>query len=668
MYAMPTPTAWGELLMPAKTDNGFRLEKGNIAFVVLPLRIFPNRPILPPDREDNVIGKLDEDTRRPILPVVEQPPQSAPRRHRRTPVKEEIVDYKNPGDSDVIRDELFDQLHTLTFRVFAEGFAVIFLGLIELLPMFGVRLPDMFLPDKAPALYLMFNLLLGGFCIVLCRRVYAGGFESIIKLKPDGEGMLTIACTAVMVDILAELVSFFVTRAPVHRVCAAPMAMALLVNDIGLLIMTRRVARNFRFVALRKMSMAANIIENDIEFDEIIHADHQSRYNVAYSVRTKFLENYLRYSYEEDFCEQLCSRITPYVIFVALAAGLFGGFASFEASGVWGGLYCLCAVLVAGVPICRILCLNIPMSLTCRRLLQRGAMLNGWVGADKFGSTDTLAVSSDMLFPRGTVKLLSAKAFGEAPLGRSMLYAASVILAAGGPLAQVFEDMLEGHYDQLLPAEGIDYENEMGVSGFVDSRPVLVGNRKMLELHGCYMPSRDYEHIITGGELRSLVYVAISGVTCAALLVEYSSDPVTVSSVQRMVENGVSLVVYTCDANVTRKLLSQIYNIPARLVTIMSTRSGSKYDRLTHVIMDKAPAILATNGTLSALANGITAAKRMRPLLVFSAIIQMVCYGLGLTLVALLCCIAGSSAVEPSQIMLLQTICLLATGVGIVYR
>ena len=135
-----------------------------------------------------------------------------------------------------------------------------------------------------------------------------------------------------------------------------------------------------------------------------------------------------------------------------------------------------------------------------------------------------------------------------------------------------------------------------------------------------------------------------------------------------MVENGVNLVVYTCDANVTRQLISDTYNIPRRFISIMSTHSGSRYDRLTHTILDSAPAVLATNGRLSALADGITAAKRLRPLLVFSAIVQLVCYGLGLSLVVLLCCIAGSAAVMPAQIMLLQAICLAATLAGVFYR
>ena len=665
MLNMPSPEKWGDSPPPAKGKNCFRLEKGEIRFEKLHMRIFPDRPILQKEVEDKVIGKLSDDIRRPILPTEIQPPAQ---RSRRSGISEEIEEYSHPGDSDAIRDDFFEQMRSLLYRIVAHSIIFLFLGSVELLPMLGVNLPDMFLPEKAPSVYLTLNLLLVGFSVFLCRHVYMSGFVSLLRLKLDGEAMLTISSTAVILHTIAELIYFVVARQPVHRVCGAPMVLALLVNDIGLMIMTRRVARNFKFVALRGMSMAAKLMGDDLAFDEVLHADHTRRSCVTYPVRTRFLEKYLKYSYEEDFYEQLCGRFTPYVIFIAAVAGIVGGIVSYKETGVWGGIYCLCATLVAGIPICRLMCLNIPMDMSAKRLLPKGAMLNGWAGADEFGTTDTLAVSSDMLFPHGTVRLLSAKAFGEAPLGRSVLYAASVVMAAGGPLAQIFEEMLDGHTDQLLTVDGIDYENELGVSGFIDSKPVLVGNREMLRMHGCAEPSRDYEHIIKSGQLRNLVYIAISGVPVAVLLVEYDSDYETVTAVQRMVENGVNLVVYTCDANVTKRLISQVYNIPMRFISIMSTHAGSHYDQLTHTILDKAPAVLATNGKLSALAEGITAARRSRPVLVFSAIIQMVCYGLGLSLVALLCCVAGSAAVLPSQIILLQAICVFATIVGIVYR
>ena len=728
MLAMPVPVAWGDSTRPASRKGHLRLEKGEIRFEVLHVRIFPERPIYQKPVEDKVIGRLDKHTRRPILPAEEESPGLNPRltllpedkkamekkpeptvfyrlivryfpkqykkylekkkeweekkqqreeekirkalakgkrppRPKKTDTREKpIDDYVNPRDSDIIYSELLEHVRSLSFRVLTGVIVTLFLGLIELLPMLGVTLPDMFLPDRAPVMYLSLNLGLCGFCIALCYRVILGGFSSLIR-KPDGDSAIAVACTAALIHMATELIFYLSARQPVCRVFGAPVTLALTLNDIGLLMMARRVARNFRFVAVRGVKSACRKLGGDLHLEELRHVDHRQRDHVTYCVKAKFLSGYLRHAYEEDFCEQMFRRLTPYIIIPALIAAVAGGLTGASRYGIWSAFYSFAAVLVVGIPACRLFCLNLPLSRVTGRLLRRGAMLNGWAGVDEFGRTDTLAVASDVLFPAGSVRLLSLKAFGEEDLERSVRYAASVVLAAGGPLTQVFEQLLEGQRERVLPVEGIDYENEMGVSGFVESLPVLVGNRMMLKTHGCAMPSKDYEHLLTGGDNRSLVYIAISGVPCAVLLVKYSADGDTINSVQRMVESGVNMVVYTCDANVTARMLSRIYGVPQRCISMLSTPAGSEYDRLTHVIRDCSPAVLASDGSMRALADAITAARRLHIQLHFATVIQMVAYGLMLMLTALLCCLSGPDGISPAQIMLLQLLCLAAAWV-----
>ncbi|MBQ9993098.1 MAG: hypothetical protein IJP17_00105 [Clostridia bacterium] len=657
LIAMPTPTGWGEKPKCAAPGN-MRLDKGEIRFERIHARIFVDRPVLPEPQEDRIMGRLGEDIRRPILPEPQEMPVPRPYVSRAN-----IEEYTHPRDGEPIRRSLLEQMKMLYFRIITGTIIVLFLGVIELMPIVGVPLPDMFLPDKAPIMYLVLSLLMAGFHMLLCRNVVFGGIKSIAKLKPDGEGAISLASIAILLQMVAQLVVCIINRSPVQRVCAAPISLALLINDVGLLMMTRRVARNFSFIAMNGTRRAAQIVDDSVLFDEILHADGVYRSDVAYCVRTKFLSGYLESAYKEDMCEQMTGRLTAYIMYIALAAGVIGGLVGWKESGIFGAIYCLCATLAAGVPVCRLLCLNLPMDKASKSLLRRGAMLNGWAGIEQFGSVDTLAVSAEELFPEGTVRLLSVKAFGEAPIDRSVIYAASIVTAAGGPLSQIFSDLLEHRSDMLLPADGIGFENEMGLSGYVENHPVLVGNRHILQRHGCEMPSRDYESILQKGDNRSLVYIAISGVPCAVMLIEYSAQPETVSCVRRMVESGVGLVVHTCDANITSRLISDIYGIPQKLVSVLNVRVSSNYDRLTRTTYDERPAMLATNGRLSALSEGISAAKRMRPLLTFATIIQMVCYVLTLMLVTALCLVSGARGVNPAQIMAMQLICLAASFV-----
>jgi len=672
MLAMPTPVGWGDTARPAKGKGAMRLEKGEIKFEKISVRLFAEKVAPEEPAEDRVMAEMDENTRRRVLPVMEQEdpwpdmPDSSdmPYRH----VYSEISDYENPGDSDAICDELREQMFSLSFRMIVSAISVLFLGALELLPEFGVELPDMFMPDKAPLVYMSLNLFFLIFCGVLCRNVIFGGLRNLVSRQIDGDALLGFGYTAVVLQTVAQLIGCLVYRQPMHSVCGAPAIMALLLNDAGLLMMVRRVARNFRFVALRGIRRSARIIDDGMKFDELIHADRKVHNNVVYTVRAKFLSDYLRFSYKEDYCEQMVRKVAPYIFPAAVLSGIVGGIISYRAWGAWGGIYCLCAALVAGIPVCRLFCLNLPMESASKMLIRRGVMLNGWEAIDKFGVTDALTVNSDALFPEGTVRLLSVKAFGDAPIDRSIRYAASVVMHSGGPLAQIFYNLLEEQSENILPADGIGYENEMGVSGWVENLPVLVGNRDMLKEHHVELPSKDYEQIIKRGQNRHLVYIAISGRPCAVMLVQYKADADTADAVRDMVSNGVSLVVYTTDPNVTSELVSEIYEIPARLVTILSVRAGSEYDKLTHTILNRAPAVLCTVGRLSALADGITAAKRLRSMLKLNTMIQLVCYMLMLAFTVLLSLFSGSEAVSPGQILIMQVMCLLVSLVSLLRK
>lgn len=651
---MPVPEGWGDKPKPSSGHGMFRLTRGEIAFEVLPVRLLPEQPAPPPPEiEDKVIGRLNEDSQREILPETVQPPEP--------PVLdrdcEEYDELRDKVRTNEIRLHFMEQTKQISFRIVVETIIALFLCAIELLPLFTKNVPAMFDPAKGPVTYLALHLFLGGFCVALGKDMLVAGFKKLFAKKPDGDTALASVSVLVMLHVISMFVWCLIKRLPVVRVCTAPLTLALLINDIGLLCMTLRSARNFQFCALRSIKHSAMLVGREEQFDEMVAAGGHNRAKMIYTARAKHLSGYLRYSSEEDFCEHISSKISPYAIIAAVIAGIVGGLVS---QSFFGGFYCLCAVMTLGVPLCRLFCINVPLLGVSRRLLKKGAMLNGWAAIDEFGSADVLAVSSEALFPKGSVKLLSVKAYNSMQVDDAVLYAASVVTQAGGPLSQIFEELLEKRGDLLARAEGIRYENEMGVSGWVNDKPVLVGNRRMLELHNCAMPSKDYEKIIGKNENRSAVYISVSGRLAAVMLVEYRPPASTILPVQRLVESGVSLVIYTCDSNVTAEQVSSIYRIPKRLVSVLSTRAGSVYDELTHTVRDSAPAILATNGKLSSLAEGVNACVRLKGLLTMSSILQLACYVLGLMLVVLLCLLTGDAAAEPAKLIIMQLICVIA--------
>ena len=171
------------------------------------------------------------------------------------------------------------------------------------------------------------------------------------------------------------------------------------------------------------------------------------------------------------------------------------------------------------------------------------------------------------------------KTFGNEHIDDAILDATALMCAAGGPLSDLFDQIVKSRKDQLPRASQITYEDGRGVSGWVNGRRLLVGNRELLRAHGIEPPSRDYEQkYLLGG--RQIAYLASGGELVALFLVSYHSDKRRTLELQRVESHGISLLVATCDPNITPQFLADCFRIDARSVRVLPDRQGSAYRRM----------------------------------------------------------------------------------------
>ena len=113
---------------------------------------------------------------------------------------------------------------------------------------------------------------------------------------------------------------------------------------------------------------------------------------------------------------------------------------------------------------------------------------------------------------------------------------------AQSTLKEVFLKVVAGQTALLKPVENIVYEDGMGLTGWVDGRRVLIGNRELMENHGIDVPSRDYEQRYIGSG-HDVLYLANSGEVTALFVLTYSADPVVADQLARLRDRGIALVV-----------------------------------------------------------------------------------------------------------------------------
>lgn len=208
-------------------------------------------------------------------------------------------------------------------------------------------------------------------------------------------------------------------------------------------------------------------------------------------------------------------------------------------------------------------------------------------------------------------------------------------IAAGGPLAAVFRRVIEDKLDILPAVDSLVYEQDMGLSGWVAGRRVLVGNRRLLENHGVDVPSRDYELRYTKNN-RQLVYLSVAGELSAMFVISYVADEGIVEALQSLEKAHITLLVRTCDPNVTQDLICNTLGIDNYYVEMMGNAAGRTFSRILEEPLGETPAVLASNGRIEGMAAAVSCCHRLRIGAGLGIGAQIVAAGLGLAASAIL--------------------------------
>jgi Cu+-exporting ATPase len=297
---------------------------------------------------------------------------------------------------------------------------------------------------------------------------------------------------------------------------------------------------------------------------------------------------------------------------------------------------------------------------TTKKLLRKGALLNGWNAVEKFGDTDAFAVNTTDLFPRGSIRVIKALAVSDMEIEEVTASAASLLMASGGALGEVFGALIRNENRLRDSVDGMFYENELGMSGFLRERRVLVGNREMMTTHRV---------VIAGGGLKRLdefeamadklgqqmLYVAVNNRLVGVYLLEYKASASVRSALVQIISDGTNLMIYTCDANINVKLITQVFDLPPRFISILDNEGSRVYDSVTYAVTDSEEALLATNGSLKELSSAIRAAVRMKETERLGLLIQSICFVMGFLFVVILSVISPY-AIDASQVLMMQAV------------
>lgn len=541
----------------------------------------------------------------------------------------ELEDFTSKEDARSIAGELRKNIRTLFLRSVVTGICtavLLIFGFFAEYHIFGA--------DISPVAYAATSLVFLAIAIGACATTIFNGLKSLVKLRANADSAIAIATVVIAIQSVVLLFMQDALAAGEVHIYSALITGGLLLNTLGKLTMVRRIKQNFNFVVSSAEKNTVELIENAEIAAQMAKDCVAGIPVVAYQKKSKFFSNFLRNSYAQD-CSELTSQIIAplgfisslvlFIVSMIISKNVGTGFTAFAAS------MCIC------VPMANMLCVHLPVSRLCKLARKNGGMLVGYEAVDKFADTNAIMIEADDLFPKGTVELKGIKTFGEQRIDKVLLDAASLMAQVGGPLSEVFLEVVKNHEDILPHVENVAYEDECGVIGWVSGRRILVGNRDLMNHYSVDVPAvqidREHGH--------QLVYLAAGNEVVGAFVLAYHVSSEKKQEMQRMAKNGIGIIVKTTDPSVTAEFISQQFGIDSHAITVLSGPLVHTYNELTNKVEETSNAMFATKGKATCMMRVITACVREKSNISIVRLLQSVSIILGFVLVAFLVCFSG---------------------------
>lgn len=566
------------------------------------------------------------------------------------PEPEDLDDYTAPEDAPSVLHELNAERRTLALRLMVTGIALAVLLFWGFVSEKTGMLPSFLQIEVNSTLYMIANLCFLTVAMGFSWVTVFGGIRSLFRLQASSDSAVAVAAVAAWVQGFALL---FDQKAVTHgqlHLYAVLAAAGLFLNAFGKLSMVNRIRSNFKFLASPEPKMGVELFDDYNTALQLAKGCVIGEPIIVYQKKTDFFKNFLRNSYEADPSEQASQSMAPLLFVGSLVLCIVSVILT---RSMTSAVTAFAAAACISAPITNMLCVNSLMARLCTLGRRCGIMLVGNPSVEYFCNANAVMLDVKELFPKGTVILNGIKTFGGQRIDEALVDATALMCVVGGPLSDLFEQIIQNRRDILPKAESITYEDERGVVGWVDGRRTLVGNRHLMEMHGITPPSRDYENkYLLGG--KKVIYLASQGDLVAMFVVSYTSDKRRALELQRMEENGISLILRTTDPNLTAPFVAECFGLDPHSVRILPDNLGEVYRKRVETPTERADALFASKGRPAAMMRMLTACVREKSNVTMAAFLQTVGIILGFVLVTFFVFYSGLAQLTTTALLLYQ--------------
>lgn len=325
---------------------------------------------------------------------------------------------------------------------------------------------------------------------------------------------------------------------------------------------------------------------------------------------------------------------------IAITAGVL--------SDIVTGIRIFGASLLVAVPATAYIAVSRPTATLERRMHKLGTVLCGWHGVAALNTKAAFPLSSEDLFPSGSVKMNGLKFYGSRNPDQVVAYTTAVMAADGGGLAPLFNQLLESRNGYHFEVETLRRYPNGGVGGIVNGEAVLAGTRSFMKEMGVEIPE--------GAKISQAVYAAIDGVLNGVFAITYNKTKVAAMGLTTLCAyRGLTPVVTSGDFMLTEEFIAGKFGVNTR-------RMAFPERKVRNALADRQPdeeaevVALTTQEGLAGAAYAVTGARTLRSTCVTGVAVQMVGGILGLLIMLALTVVHAEYLVTPENLLLYELV------------
>ncbi len=589
--------------------------------------------------------------------------ESPPVRKRYERQKVSIVrEYFGPKDKEAVKKVFkMEQKATVIKLAFVSGICLL-MSLFSVVA--GMENGNFEIYGNNEAVYSLVQLILLVIAVVINHKSFTNAFKNIKSKIFD---MDTVIAVSAIAGLIQCLISFGFTDSieSVAGLTTGAAVVPMIMKLAGELVRSKNDSGNFNIITKNGYNCCSveNIPDEDTA-NEVARGLMMGDPEIKYSAKINFPQRFVELSRVAEVTGPICKIIIPVMALVGLILGVI---AVVITKNLFAGISTFTATILMTLPCSAGLVSAINLRATNKLINEDGAIINGYSAVEDAVNSNGVVIDACDAFEEGGCNIEGMKTYHKMRIDEAILYTASVVIASGGVLAEVFDGVIIGKRELLFPVESLVYEEKLGCSCWIHNHRVLVGNRDLLVHHNVETPDGDLEEKFKANG-KNVIYLAIEGKIAAMFVVVYKANEETARYLRELEKDGVTIFFRTADANITENFLEREFQLPANVVKIINPVAGDMFTKIKANRKDRSDAKIIHDGSIKSMLAALHGAFVINSFVNSSRLIQFIASAIGAIIIALLTFLSGLSQIGVVQIIMYQVIWAVILSVPVLTR